>query len=366
MNPNQRLRSSTIAAFACLAAACGPLDEGELETYQEESALDRGDTVGTTPIPLAPPQLALVNAWSIDRVTGLVDGAQKINGKWQTSYPFDDVPPSYVHLVYSPSYGMTNDAANAISTSNLWVTVNGHWFPTPLAQNAGYNVSKVLNAAYACPSGKVCVSVDLSGTEFYSLPPPWTVWIQYWNATAVAWQSVTTTIYPSPLAGNYFDAAVLPTFQTGPCITCHSLNTPTKLVAHHQKLVAGVGAASITLKQGAYGSVMTCSTGNCHDLSSVVPWVAFIDTEWKAPYITQANDWELMDSKSICAKVKATLPTAAKQNEHFFGDKRIAWAVDSGLITPFNLYVPKAYPYSYIGLQSSLTPWINAGAPCPK
>jgi hypothetical protein len=361
-------RFSWIVIAALLSADCGG-DPSAVPTGTEASPLLVGGggtgTGGSAPPPVyLPPYLSFVDWWSIDPWTGLIDNTDLVNGSWQSTYPYTDAPPSYIHLVYAPAGAMTDDAVKAINTSNIYLIVNNHEIYPPLSGYSGFQVSYYTNASYGnCPSGRTCLGVDVAAREITHLPPPWTVWIEYWNKSANAWQILTTVVYANPSAQPYFSANVAPTFQSGPCVTCHSMNTAQKVVDHHQQHGVPMGIGNVVAKAGHFGTVLGCLS-NCHDVSNVIPGVLFTDTEWMTPAATQGTDWQFMSAQDICAKVKANLPTATDQTNHLFHDARIAWAVDSGVL-PFGIVVPKAYPYSYNDFQHEITIWTNSASPCP-
>lgn len=91
------------------------------------------------------------------------------------------------------------------------------------------------------------------------------------------------------------------------------------------------------------------------------------ETRWIAPAADLDVNWSQKNDAQICTRVRTTLPTEEKREQHFHFDARLQWATDHPLV-PFRDYsdpLPSAPPHDFVEFLRRVDVWSLSGAPCP-
>jgi hypothetical protein len=331
--------------------------------------------IGTAPIVLAtwPLSLSGFNFW--DRATSSVmTVTTPVTGELVWPSPYDLQTP-HVNFAWAPDASLSaTDIANIANGDGYAVEMylDGQKLGNAV-EGQGYGTfyttvaTPDFGAELGCPQGQTCLLTSVDGSILHDHPGAWSLQLVYWRTmvrfgATVSKQTINGYVRPNPSPRNYFQDQIAPIFQSAACSKCHSLGSPQVLAAQHQGLLS-VDQIGLTLTD--HGTQLRCN-GGCHtDIAQSVPGTTFAVTEWMAPAFDMGIDWTGKTPSQICNTVKANLPTTAEMDAHFFGDARIAWAVNSGVLPLGAGSVPKAPPGDYTQFVNRVSAWTDGGQGCP-
>ena len=130
------------------------------------------------------------------------------------------------------------------------------------------------------------------------------------------------------------------TFHADRCVSCHSLGSSTAISNFH--VSRGAWAAPRPLAQP--DSAAECNS--CHAAATA-------NDVWRSPSFAKGMNFNAMTTSQICQAVTSHMDASALR-EHLFGDPRVGWALESGVL-PNGIQRAPAAPYS------SVEAWILAG-----